>query len=126
VPTLATRIAERSAQYLAALTDRRVEALEISHDGQGTARVAGKQVPVGQVAARDLDWVWLALRLSLLERLIAQEPLPVLLEDMATGMDEARLPMLGRMLKALGSATQLLHVTAHPVFASVSEGSLNV
>ncbi|HSP19180.1 MAG TPA: chromosome segregation protein SMC, partial [Myxococcaceae bacterium] len=71
VPTLATRIAERSAQYLAALTDRRVEALEISHEGQGTARVGGKQVPVGQVGARDLDWVWLALRLSLLERLIA-------------------------------------------------------
>jgi len=34
--------------------------------------------------------------------------------------------MLGRMLKALGGATQVLHVTAHPVFASTSEGSLNV
>jgi hypothetical protein len=41
-------------------------------------------------------------------------------------MDEARLPRLGRMLKALGAATQLLHVTAHPVFASLSDGSLNV
>ncbi len=126
VPTLATRIAERCTQYLAALTERRVEALEISHDGQGMARVGGKPIPVGQVDPRDLDWVWLSLRLSLLERLAAQEPLPVLLEDMATGMDEGRLPLLGRMLKALGGVTQLLHVTAHPVFASMSEGSLNV
>jgi uncharacterized protein YhaN len=62
----------------------------------------------------------------LLERLVTHEPMPVLLEDMASGMDEARLPMLGRMLKALGGGTQLLHVTAHPVFASMSEGSLNV
>ena len=76
--------------------------------------------------ARDLDWVWLGLRLTLLERLVSVDPMPVLLEDMATGMDEGRLPMLGRMLKALGGATQVLHVTAHPSFASMSEGSLNV
>jgi hypothetical protein len=126
VATLGSRIAERTAQYTSALTERRVECLEISHDGQGMARVGGRLVPVGEIEARDLDWVWLALRLSLLERLVTQEPLPVLLEDMATGMDEARLPMLGRMLKALGGATQLLHVTAHPVFASMSEGSVNV
>jgi uncharacterized protein YhaN len=73
-----------------------------------------------------VDWVWLALRLTLLERLVSAEPMPILLEDMATGMDEGRLPMLGRMLKGLGGATQVLHVTAHPVFASASEGSLNV
>ncbi|HVP59050.1 MAG TPA: chromosome segregation protein SMC [Myxococcaceae bacterium] len=126
VPTLAARIGDRCAQYTSALTDRRVERLDITHDAQGVARVGGRQVPVGQLDPRDVDWVWLSLRLSLLERLVAQEPMPVLLEDMATGMDEARLPMLGRMLKALGGATQLLHVTAHPVFASMSEGSLNV
>jgi len=126
VPTLAGRIGERCTQYLAALTDRRVEALEVTHDGQGLARVGGKKVPTGQVEPRDLDWVWLSLRLTLLERLVSAEPMPVLLEDMATGMDEGRLPMLGRMLKALGGATQVLHVTAHPVFASMSEGSLNV
>jgi len=126
VATLGTRLADRTAQYTAALTERRVEGLEISHDGQGMVRVAGRRVPVGQVESRDLDWVWLALRLSLLERLVAQESMPILLEDMATGMDEARLPMLGRMLKALGTATQILHVTAHPVFASASQASVNV
>jgi len=127
VPTLAARIKDRSSQYAAALTERRVEGLEIDHTGQGMARVGGRSLPVGQVGARDVDWVWLALRVALLERLLAQEPMPVLLEDMATGLDETRLPLLGRVLKSLGGmGGQLLHLTAHPVFASVSEGSLNV
>ena len=126
VPTLAASLSDRCAQYTSALTERRVERLDIGHDGRGMTRVGGRQVPVGQVDPRDVDWVWLALRLSLLERLVAQEPMPVLLEDMATGMDEARLPMLGRMLKGLGVGTQLLHLTAHPAFASMSDGSLNV
>jgi hypothetical protein len=126
VATLAARIGERCAQYMSALTERRVEGLEFTYDGQCQARVGGKLIPIGQLLARDVDWVWLGLRLSLLERLVSQEPMPVLLEDMATGMDEARLPLLGRMLKGLGGGTQVLHVTAHPVFASMSEGSLNV
>ncbi|HZW90934.1 MAG TPA: chromosome segregation protein SMC, partial [Myxococcaceae bacterium] len=126
VPTLGARIAQRCAQYVSVLTDGRVDGLDVTHDGQGLARVGGKQVPVGQVSARDVDWVWLGLRLTLLERLVQADPMPVLIEDLATGMDEARLPMLGRMLKAMGGATQVLHVTAHPVFASMSEGSLNV
>ena len=126
VPSLAARIGERCAQYVTVLTERRVEGLEFTYDGQCQARVGGKLIPVGQLLARDVDWVWLGLRLTLLERLVSQEPIPVLLEDMATGMDEARLPMLGRMLKGLGGGTQVLHVTAHPVFASLSDGSLNV
>src|SRR5262245_9543960 len=126
VATLASRIGERCAQYVSALTERRVEGLEFTYDGQCQARVGGKLIPIGQVLSRDVDWVWLGLRLSLLERLVSQEPMPVLLEDMATGMDEARLPLVGRMLKGLGGGTQVLHVTAHPVFASMSEGSLNV
>jgi hypothetical protein len=126
VLTLGTRIAQRCTQYVSVLTDGRVEGLDVTHDGHGLARIGGKQVPLGQVSAGDLDWVWLGLRLTLLERLVSADPMPVLIEDLATGMDEARLPMLGRMLKALGGATQVLHVTAHPVFASASEGSLNV
>jgi hypothetical protein len=126
VPSLAARIGERCAQYVTVLTERRVEGLEFTYDGQCQARVGGKLIPVGQLLARDVDWVWLGLRLTLLERLVSQEPMPVLLEDMATGMDEARLPMLGRMLKGLGGGTQVLHVTAHPSFASMSDGSLNV
>ena len=82
VPTLAGRIGNRAAQYLTALTDGRVDGFDVTHDGQGLARVGGKQVPVGQVEARDVDWVWLALRLTLLERLVSADPMPILLEDM--------------------------------------------
>jgi uncharacterized protein YhaN len=90
------------------------------------ARVGGKSVPVGQLPAADIDWAYIALRLTLVEKTIGSEPFPLLLEDVATGLEEARLPLLGRMLKHLGTLTQVLHVTPHAVFASLSDGSLNV
>jgi len=126
IATLATRVRERAAQYVAALTERRIEGLELTRDGAAVARVGGKNVPVGQLSAVDIDWAYIALRLTLVEKLVASEPLPVLLEDVATGLEEARLPLLGRMLKHLGTLTQVLHVTPHAVFASLSDGSLNV
>ena len=124
--TLATRVRERAGQYVAALTERRIEALELTRDGAAVAKVGGRSVPVGQLSPVDIDWAYMALRLSLLEKLVAAEPLPVLLEDVATGLEEGRLPLLGRMLKHLGTLTQVLHVTPHAVFASLSDGSLNV
>ena len=81
---------------------------------------------MGELSARDLDWVYLALRLTIIEKAVAQQPLTVLLEDLAPALDEARLPLLGRMLKHLGALTQVLHVTGHAVFSSASDGSANV
>ena len=126
IATLATRVRERAGQYVTALTERRIEGLELTREGAAVARVGGRNVPVGQLSAVDIDWAYIALRLTLLEKVVATEPLPVLLEDVATGLEEARLPLLGRMLKHLGTLTQVLHVTPHAVFASLSDGSLNV
>jgi hypothetical protein len=126
VATLSAQLRERCAQYVSVLTDRRVEGLDFDKDGHGFARVAGRSVPVGQLPAQDVDWAYLALRLTLVEKLVSQEQVPVLLEDIAQGLEEARLPLLGRMLKHLGTLTQLVHLTPHPVFSSLSDGSLNV
>jgi hypothetical protein len=107
---IATATRMRGAgQYVAALTERRIEALELTRDGAAVAKVGGRSVPVGQLSPVDIDWAYMALRLSLLEKLAAAEPLPVLLEDVATGLEEGRLPLLGRMLKHLGTLTQVLH-----------------
>src|SRR5262249_45206534 len=122
----ATRIRERAAQYVAALTERRIEGLELPRDGAAVAKMGGKSVPVGQLSPVDVDWAYMALRLTLVEKVVASESLPLLLEDFAPGLEEARLPLLGRMLKHLGTLTQVLHVTPHAVFASLSDGSLNV
>ena len=126
VPGLVALVQERWGQYASALTERRVEHVEVNTAGQGFVRLGGRRVGVGELSARDLDWVYLALRLTIIEKSAGQMPLTVLLEDLAPALDEARLPMLARMLKHLGSLNQVLHVTAHPVFSSASDGSANV
>jgi len=126
IATLSVQLRDRCAQYVSVLTERRVEGLDFDKDGHGFARVAGRNVPVGQLPAQDVDWAYLALRLTLVEKLVSREQVPVLLEDIAQGLEEARLPLLGRMLKHLATLTQIVHLTPHPVFSSLSDGSLNV
>lgn len=126
LPGVVALVQERWAQYVSALTERRVEHFEVDLSGHAFVRGAGRRMPVGELSARDLDWLYLALRLTIIEKSAAQHPHTVLWEDLAPALDEARLPLLGRMLKHLGSLTQLLHVTGHAVFSSISDGSANI
>jgi hypothetical protein len=126
IPGVAALVQERWAQYASALTEKRVDNLEVDTAGRAFVRIGGRRIGVGELSARDLDWVYLALRLTVIEKSASQQPLTVLWEEMAPALDEARLPMLARMLKHLGSLTQVLHVTGHAVFSSASDGSANV
>ncbi len=126
IPGVMALVQERWGQYASALTERRVEHLEVDTSGRASAQGGGRRLGVGELSARDLDCVYLALRLTIIEKSASQLPVTVLLEDVTPALDEARLPMLARMLKHLGSLTQVLHVTAHPVFSSASDGSANV
>ena len=126
IPGVVALVQERWAQYASALTERRVEHCEVDLSGHAFVRGGGRRMGVGELSARDLDWLYLALRLTLIEKSAGQHPHTVLCEDLAPALDEARLPLLGRMLKHLGSLTQLLHVTGHAVFSSASEGSANI
>ncbi|MGO9830712.1 MAG: chromosome segregation protein SMC [Myxococcaceae bacterium] len=126
IPGVVALVQERWAQYASALTERRVEHCEVDLSGHAFVRGGGRRMGVGELAARDLDWLYLALRLTLIEKSAGQQPHTVLFEDLAPALDEARLPLLGRMLKHLGSLTQVLHVTGHPVFSSLSDGSANI
>jgi hypothetical protein len=126
IPGLAALVQERWAHYASALTERRVEHFEVDTSGHAFVRISGRRAGVGELSARDLDWVYLALRLTIMEKSASQQPLTVLWEDLAPALDEARLPLLARMLKHLGSLTQVLHLTGHAVFSSASDGSANV
>jgi hypothetical protein len=92
VATLAPRVRERAGQYVTALTERRLEGLELTREGAAVARVGGRNVPVGQLPPVDVDWAYLALRLTLLEKVVFTDPLPFLLEDVATGLEERACP----------------------------------
>jgi len=117
---------ERCLQYLTALTDRRYQGIEWDKEGRGFALSAGKRVPVGELPPKDLDLYYLALRMTVVEKASARVKRPFLLEDVFAGVEEVKLPLIARMLKHLGTLTQVLHVTAHPGFGQMSDGTVNV
>jgi len=126
VPGVAALLRDRWLQYASALTERRVEQVEVDATGHAFLRSAGRRIGVGELPVRDLDLLYLALRLTIVEKASGQEPIPVLLEDLGPALDEGRLPLLAKMLKHLGSLTQVLHVTGNAVFTSASDASANV
>jgi uncharacterized protein YhaN len=73
-----------------------------------------------------LDLYYLALRMTVVEKASARVKRPFLLEDVFAGVEEVKLPLIARMLKHLGTLTQVLHVTAHPGFGQMSDGTVNV
>jgi len=118
---------DRCVQYFSALTDRRYVGVEWDKDGRTVVVAAsGRRMPVGELPPREVDMFFLSLRLTVVEKLSARVKLPLIIEDALTGVDEAKLPLLGRMLKHLGTLTQVLHITTHPAFTPLSEGTVNL
>lgn len=117
---------ERCLQYLTALTDRRYQGLEWDKEGRAFALAPGKRIPVGELPPKDLDLYYLALRMTVVEKASARVKRPFVLEDVFAGVEEVKLPLIARMLKHLGTLTQVLHVTGHPGFAQMSDGAVNV
>jgi hypothetical protein len=118
-------VRERLQQYFAALTDKRYGPVEFAPDGKASVHVGAHKVPVTQLPPKDLDLLYLSLRLTLVEKLAgAKRRLPLVVEDAFGSLDEAKWGLLARMLKHLATLTQVLHVTAHPAFVSEHTASL--
>ncbi|NBD09159.1 ATP-binding protein [Corallococcus silvisoli] len=117
---------DRCVQYLTALTDRRYQGVEWDRDGNAFLLAQNSRIPVGELPPKDIDLYYLALRMTVVEKTCARVKRPFILDDVLTGVEEAKLPLVARMLKHLGTLTQVLHVTAHPGFAQMSDGSVNV
>lgn len=112
VPTLWSVLRDRTVQYLTALTDRRYHGVDVDKDGRATVQAPGRAVPAGELPGRDLDLLYLSLRLTLIEKYSVQTKLPVIIEDsFGTVIDASKQALFGRMLKHIGSLTQILHVT---------------
>jgi hypothetical protein len=98
-------------QYLTALADRRYHGADIDKDGKVSLHAPGRKVLLGDVGGKDVDLWYLALRLTIAEKYAARSRLPVVIEDGLSGIvEDSKLPLLNRMLKHLGTLTQVLHV----------------
>jgi hypothetical protein len=121
VPSVAGGIKDRCSQYLVALSDRRFQAVEFDKDGQARAGAGGKWVAASTMQVKDLDLLYLSLRLSLVERCCTNTKVPLVLEDAFSALEEAKVPLLARMLKHVGTTTQVIHAAAASAFDGMAD-----
>lgn len=122
IPSLWSVLHDRAVQYLTALTDRRYHGIQVDKDGHATLEAPGRTIVARELPGKDLDLMYLALRLTLIEKAAAQHKLPVVIEDtFNTVLDAAKQPLFGRMVKHLGSLTQVLHVSGAGQNASLAD-----
>lgn len=126
VPAFGALLKDRCVQYFTALTDKRYVGVELEKDGKAFVLAAGKRIPAGELPGKDLDLLYLSLRLTLLEKYCTRYKAPVLVEDALQAVDPAKHALLGRMLKHLGSLGQVLHATTSPQWAQMADAVVNL
>jgi hypothetical protein len=107
-----TQIVPRLGAYLAALTDKRI--VSGKPDGKGQLQLAGADGRGGpyQGLPQPLkDQAYLALRLSLIEKVASYKKLPVIVDDAFGTLDPAKRALAHKMLKAISGLTQVIHRT---------------
>lgn len=111
VGTLWGVMRDRCVQYLVALSDKRYHGVDLDAEGSATVQAPGRSIVAGELPAKDLDLLYLALRLTIAEKAGAQTKLPLLIEDAFGGViDASKQSLFARMLKHIGTLTQVLHV----------------
>ncbi len=102
---------ERSLQYFTAFTDRRYHDVDIGKSGAATVAAPGRTIAAGELPGKDLDLLYLSMRLTIVEKWSAQQQLPVIMEDVFGALvDPAKQQLVSRMLKHLSAMTQVLQV----------------
>lgn len=119
-------IKDRVAQYFTALTDRRYVSVEFDREGKSAVSTAARKFAGNELPPKDLDYLHLAIRLTMVEKYSARFKLPVLIDDALDGVEDAKVALLARMLKHLGTMTQVLHLTPHPGFLQAADVQVTV
>ncbi|HEX9508006.1 MAG TPA: chromosome segregation protein SMC, partial [Myxococcales bacterium] len=117
-------IRDRWVQYFAALTNQRYQGIELDKECKAHVFSGGQKTPAVAIPGKDLDLLYFAARLTLIEKHSARQRVPCLFEDVFTELDDAKLFLLGRMLKQLSAMTQVLHVAGQPGFSQLADGTV--
>ncbi|MBI3183126.1 MAG: chromosome segregation protein SMC [Myxococcales bacterium] len=126
LPAAAQLATDRCGQYLVALTDRRYQAVELDGGGNACVVASGRKLAAGELPGKDLDLLYLSLRLALVEKFSARQKVPMLIEDGLVCVEESKHSLLGRMLKHLGTLTQVLHLAPGRGAAESADSVVNV
>lgn len=118
--TLWSVLRDRVLQYYTALADRRYHDVDVDASGRATVHAPGRTIPAGELPAKDLDLLYLATRLTIIEKWSTQQKLPVLMEDaFGAVIDGPKQALFARMLKHVGTLTQVVQVSgaSQPTYA---------
>ena len=113
VDELWSQMSARLTAYLHALTDKRV--VSGKPDDKGMLVLGAPDGRTGSFMSlppplRDL--VYAALRLTLLERVAGYKRLPVVVDDAFAILEAPKRALIGKMLKGIGTQTQVIHRVA--------------
>jgi hypothetical protein len=126
LPSAGAIIKERWFQFFAGLTEQKYQNLRLEKDGKTHLTCNGQPLAAVALPGMDLDLLYLSARLAVIEKYCTRSRLPCLMDDVLVGFDEAKLFLLGRMLKQLGQVTQVLHAASQPSLEQLADASVNV
>jgi len=117
-----SEVAPRLGQFLAALTDKRLSGAKI--DSSGQVYLTAPDGRTGTLTAlppplRDLAYA--ALRLCLLEKVVAAKKLPILVDDSFAALDAPKQAVVAKMLKAIAAHAQVIHRIADAVPQGIAD-----
>ena len=113
VDELWSQMSARLIAYLHALTDKRMVAGKPDEKGMLVLSAAdGRTGSFMSLPAPLRDLVYAGLRLTLLERVAGYKRLPVVIDDALGTLEAPKRALIGKMLKGIGTQTQIIHRVA--------------
>jgi hypothetical protein len=113
VDELWSQMSPRLTAYLQALTDRRVVSGKPDEKGiLAFAAADGRSGAYMTLPPPLRDLVFVALRLALIERVAGYKRLPILIDDAFATLDPPKRALIAKMLKGIGTQTQVIHRVA--------------
>jgi hypothetical protein len=103
------QVAARLATYLVALTDKKIVSGRLEGAQVLVTAADGRTGPFHTLPQPLRDQVYVAVRLTLLERVVSVKKLPVFVDDTFASLDPAKKLLVGKMLKGLSAQTQIIH-----------------
>jgi hypothetical protein len=105
------------------LSDQRLTRVQFDHAGRATLTAPGRTVAAGDLGSVDIDILFMAIKLALVERGAGPSKIPVLLDDPFGKQPDAKLQLISRMLKHIGVQTQVVHVTTAAPHKALADAS---
>jgi hypothetical protein len=117
---------DRWGQLFATFTARRYSGVEFDTAGKAAAIGSQGRIQAGELPRKDLDLVYLAGRVALVEKCAGRAKMPLLVESLPDTVGDEALPLIGRVLKHLGALTQVIHVCPNAEVGAMAEALLKL